>query len=971
MQFQCPHCEGIVSISDTECGQPVGCGHCGGISIVPATRFSPSVVINDFLIKKVLGKGGMGMVYLAHQLSLDRPVALKILMQEFSQDNDFIVDFVKEARAAARLNHLNIVQSYAVGEEEGVYFFAMEYVEGKTLKQIMKEGGAIEIERAVGIIQQISEALDFAWKNQQLVHRDIKPDNIMLTNKGVAKLADLGLARKAAELMDNEGDEVMGTPQYISPEQLLGKPMDVRGDIYSLGATFFHAVTGRFPFEGASAGEIARKHLQAKLELPHKVNANVPKSVSWVINKMMAKTPDERYADAAELAADLGRILRGEVPDGAPASIAPAAAAAAAKPAGKAASKISPKSRTMKRRRPGTQAAATAAVAAEEAVPEEQEALAEEAPPEEEAEEPAAPATSAGTAGGGRKLKKRGGTKLKKRGGTRGTRSTKAAAGPNTGATPAAAAPPPKKKGGGIMVKLLVAVIVLVVLVGGGAGAFVFSMVKKYSPTSPEAVRALYFAAHPGESSDYKRVERHLGEFQHEDPDDINEAIGFLDNYKKTHKKSLFVVSADQVEDYAVMFAAPDFLHGMVRSKLQAAAAPLARSVITAYNAYNELDALQLRKAAHAEEEQVLKEKRIEIAVNNALETFTGQIDDRLNTIIDVLNGARDRFGEGISEAQATFVTAKNDVRNQAFEYGKAHNFQKFKEYVRAQEGSIDAYPKRINRQINEVLAKAREADGILPDLLGDFRDEVDRIKIQLDAKSIDLDPHVETLTSTFEERLEQANLGSVKSGIENLQDEEDAVYETRSQWYKNWTDGIGYALEYFELVAGTQTKLAHERIKVPSIKVDGLYRLEIANITRTSILITVMQHSSETGDYRPVETPQIPISELSLTEFMKLARRSFGEENALEDYHLRLGSFLLLQGVLRNARQYLGDSGGQGEFLLSELAAISMIMQMDKIRDLSSCGEKRALYDKLKEFYQGEPALIELEDEFEKLMCD
>ena len=146
---------------------------------------------------------------------------------------------------------------------------------------------------------------------------------------------------------------------------------------------------------------------------------------------------------------------------------------------------------------------------------------------------------------------------------------------------------------------------------------------------------------------------------------------------------------------------------------------------------------------------------------------------------------------------------------------------------------------------------------------------------------------------------------------------------------------------------------------------------MEIANITRTSILITVMQHSSETGDYRPVETPQIAISELSLIEFMKLARRSFGEENALEDYHLRLGSFLLLQGVLKNSRQYLSDSGGQGEFLLAELAAISMIMQMDRIRDLSSCGEKRDLYNKLREYYEGEPALIELEPDFEKLMCD
>ena len=911
------------------------------------------------------------MVYLAHQLSLDRPVALKILMQEFSQDNDFIVDFVKEARAAARLNHLNIVQSYAVGEEEGIYFFAMEYVEGKTLKQIMKEGGAIEIERAVGIIQQIAEALDFAWKNQQLVHRDIKPDNIMLTNKGVAKLADLGLARKAAELMDNEDDEVMGTPQYISPEQLLAKPMDVRGDIYSLGATFFHAVTGRFPFEGVSAGEIARKHLQAKLELPHKVNPKVPKTVSWVINKMMMKNPDERYTDAAALANDLGRIQRGEAPEGAPASVAGGGGGAGGggAAAGAKSTSLRAKSRTMKARKPGSKAV-KAAPAAEAVAPEEE----EEAPEAEETAPEAAPPTSESAPGGGRKLKRRGGTKLKKRGGTRGgtrgTRATQAADSPPSGQAPAAQAAAPKK-GGGLIVKLIVAIIVLFVLVGGGAGAFVFSTVKKYSPTSDDSVRALYFAAHHSESSDFKGIERHIGEFQHEQAEDIRDAITRLDAYRKKHPNSLFVVEASAVQDYAVFFGAPDFIHGMVRTKLQNAAEPLAGSVVRAYDEYNELDARLLRKAANVEEEARLKEARVTIALNRALDDSILEIDDKLNSIVDILNGARDRFSEGISEVQSIFVSAKSEVRTKAVEFGKAHDFQKFKDFARAQEDSTDGYPKRINRQINEVMAKAREADDIEHQLLSGYRERVSDIKIEFDVKDIDTDPMIDKLTTTFEERLEAANIDSITSGIENLQEEEDAAYEARSQWYRHWTEGIGYAQEYFELVAGTQTKLAGERVKVPEIKVEGLSRLEIANITRNTILITVMQHSPETGDYRPIETVQIPISQLSLKEFMDLAEHSFGDEQSVEEYNLRLGSFLLLQNFLKPARQFLSDSGGQGQFMLTELAAISMLAQMSKIRDLSGCSDKRKLYDQIKEYYQGEPALAELEPEFEKLMCD
>ena len=222
--------------------------------------------------------------------------------------------FIKEARSAAKLNHPHIVQAYAVGEDEGIFYFAMEYIDGETMKAVLKREKVLTTEKAVTIIQQIAEALDCAWKEQKLVHRDIKPDNIMLTKNGRAKLADLGLSRVAGDVEDDDEDEVMGTPQYISPEHLTGAPMDVRSDIYSLGATFYQFVTGRFPYEGNSATEIAKKHIEANLVPPIIINPKVPEAVSQIIVKMMKKDVAERYQDAEELVEDLRMFRRGKLP---------------------------------------------------------------------------------------------------------------------------------------------------------------------------------------------------------------------------------------------------------------------------------------------------------------------------------------------------------------------------------------------------------------------------------------------------------------------------------------------------------------------------------------------------------------------------------------------------------------------------------------------------------------------------------
>jgi len=312
MRFQCPFCKGIVRVPNTDLGLECQCGHCSELVKAPPYRLSPSAVIADFIIMEEIGRGGMGIVYRAHQITLDRPAALKILSDQYAGNTEYVVDFIKEARAAAKLNHPHIVQAYAVGEDEGVYFFAMEYINGQTMKTYMKREGCVPIDYALEIIQQIAEALDYAWKEQHLIHRDIKPDNIMIAKNGRAKLADLGLARVAGEIEDADSDEVLGTPQYISPEHLTGAEMDVRSDIYSLGATLFHLITGRFVFEGRTATDIARKHLEAPVPSPKKINQKISDGVCDVIFKMMAKNPNDRYQTAGELVEDLRLVRKGK-----------------------------------------------------------------------------------------------------------------------------------------------------------------------------------------------------------------------------------------------------------------------------------------------------------------------------------------------------------------------------------------------------------------------------------------------------------------------------------------------------------------------------------------------------------------------------------------------------------------------------------------------------------------------------------
>ena len=316
MKVYCEKCKKVFEAEKPAEGNEVTCEFCKEKVPFPESSSSPGAVIGDFLIEKEISRGGMGVVFLARQLSLERSVALKILQTKFLDDKEYVESFFREARAAGRINHPNVVQAYAVGEENGIFYFAMEYIRGKTMKEILKEDKTIEPRKAAKIIQEVAGALECAWRDEKLVHQDIKPDNIMLDANGFAKLADLGLARVAGtnDKESCEGDEVLGTPQYISPEQLTGVPTDVRSDIYSLGATFYQFLTGRFPYVADTAEELAKLHVAGHLQPPKEVNPAIPDELNTIIMKMMARNIEDRYQTPAPLVKALEMYLQHSAP---------------------------------------------------------------------------------------------------------------------------------------------------------------------------------------------------------------------------------------------------------------------------------------------------------------------------------------------------------------------------------------------------------------------------------------------------------------------------------------------------------------------------------------------------------------------------------------------------------------------------------------------------------------------------------
>jgi serine/threonine protein kinase len=344
MQIRCPRCR---STYEAEPGKPAACPACAGAAqavtqvespaAAPAPTAEPSPaksrapapdpavgkVVGGYRILSRLGRGGMSTVYKAVQVSLDRFVALKIPHDDFIRDERFRARFDREARTLAKLDHPNIVQIIDVGTAAGRYYIAMEYVEGTTLGRYLAQRGPLPLPAGAVLLKKCCAALARAHE-AKIVHRDIKPDNILLTVGGQPKLTDFGLAKPldAASTLSLTGT-ILGTPLYMSPEQADGADVDARSDLYSLGATFYHALTGRPPFEGATAVTIVLKHTKEPLKPAHQMNASIPAGLSDVLTRMLAKKPEDRFPSAEAVIAAIEAWEQGKAPTARPAAPPP------------------------------------------------------------------------------------------------------------------------------------------------------------------------------------------------------------------------------------------------------------------------------------------------------------------------------------------------------------------------------------------------------------------------------------------------------------------------------------------------------------------------------------------------------------------------------------------------------------------------------------------------------------------------
>ena len=262
-------------------------------------------IINDrYEIIKSIGEGGMANVYLAQDKILNRKVAIKVLRGDLANDEKFIRRFQREAIAASSLSHPTIVEMYDVGEDNGTYYIVMEYVEGRTLKQLLKKRGTLTIPEVIDIMTQLTDGIAHAH-DSYIIHRDLKPQNIMISDDGAIKITDFGIAMALNSTQLTQTNSVMGSVHYLPPEQASGKGSSTKSDIYSMGILMFELLTGKLPFKGDNAVEIALKHMKDPLPSIRKINPEIPQSIENIIIKATAKNPNNRYNNVREMNKDI------------------------------------------------------------------------------------------------------------------------------------------------------------------------------------------------------------------------------------------------------------------------------------------------------------------------------------------------------------------------------------------------------------------------------------------------------------------------------------------------------------------------------------------------------------------------------------------------------------------------------------------------------------------------------------------
>jgi serine/threonine protein kinase len=293
----CPKCGNLIDVTGLEAGDGITCPYC-------ANEFPITRQFGNFLLERQIGSGGMGAVYLGRDMTLNRVVAVKVLKPELVADQKFLATFLREAEITASLNHPNIVQVYAFGQHEGVYYMVVEYIQGGSLDDKIAERGQITELEGIEIGIAVARGLECAFQRGGLIHRDIKPGNILFNANNVPKVVDFGLSL-SYETTDHFDGEIWGTPYYVAPEKLEREPETFKSDLYSLGATLFHAMSGRPPYEGDDPNAVAMMHLSGSVISLKAFVPDISDQTAFAVSKAMSRYPDDRHASYAEFIAQL------------------------------------------------------------------------------------------------------------------------------------------------------------------------------------------------------------------------------------------------------------------------------------------------------------------------------------------------------------------------------------------------------------------------------------------------------------------------------------------------------------------------------------------------------------------------------------------------------------------------------------------------------------------------------------------
>jgi serine/threonine protein kinase len=303
MKIECPECKVVNEVGDDLLGRKIACGHCDAVSEVPVARLAPRVVLGKFAVRKKLRDSAFGSRFLVEHLKHRQQLVLIVMPEDISTRPDFADTFGPVAESVHTLDHPNIVRSAKLSHDGDIYYLPTEYVGGENLRVYLREVGRLQVEAAVNLCKSVATALDHVWKTIKEVHGNVKPVNVLVDREGNAKLSSTAVSI-AIRKMGLDG--IIGTPYYVSPEQLLSQPLDPRSDIYSLGATFYHVLTGHPPFAGRNPEHVAHARLTTDPDPVSKYAPDVSPAIAGVVERMMARSLGDRYQGYDSLLEDLG-----------------------------------------------------------------------------------------------------------------------------------------------------------------------------------------------------------------------------------------------------------------------------------------------------------------------------------------------------------------------------------------------------------------------------------------------------------------------------------------------------------------------------------------------------------------------------------------------------------------------------------------------------------------------------------------